>query len=175
MSSYKDFERVTKYWLGELEKYNEEPFLAITPYSEWSIGQIYVHIYQYLEVLVKPAIEQCLDPSVEGEKGGKTMPGMYLFSFKKFIGKSAKREENIDIEPYQPDGLMHGRDLMIKSLKLMMNLDSKLKNASKEQLKKKIHHPTLGKLTARDWYKVGILHFYHHIDQKKKNDKQFMR
>ena len=175
MSAYKDFERITKYWLGELEKYNEEPFLAKTPYSEWSVGQVYVHLFQYLKELVKPGIEKCLEPGFEGEKGGKTFAGVFLFTFKQFKGKATKREENLNVEPQNPESLMEARNLMIRSLKIMADLDDKIKKASKEQLKKKFTHPTLGKLTAREWYLVNIFHFYHHIDQKKKIDKHFMR
>ena len=174
MGRYKEFEKEAKFWLVELENYNEGPFSALTPNSEWTMGQLYEHLFQYT-VYCTEKIEESITVSSEGV-AKLTFAGKMVFSLGSFFGKKAKDSKMIIPDlPSQPEDIMDARNKIIRCLKLMDEAND-LINLHSDTAKESVsEHPVFGSLSAIQWFDLIIRHFKHHRKQKRKIDNYFIR
>ena len=78
MKDYKNFELITKFWLAELEKYNEGPFIKKPNDTSWSLGELYNHLYTSTLFYLKN-IENCIEKKEGKIGGGKNFAGTITF------------------------------------------------------------------------------------------------
>lgn len=175
MERYKKFEQIAKYWLSQLEKYNEEPIKLITEFSPWSISMLFDHMFTYNEQLCFLKIQECIDSTDLNLKKGKKFSGIMVFTFQKFLGKAKDSSLCLTNPPQNQESLMFIRNRMIKNMKMMSELSHKINLLPKEKLKNKAEHPTLGFLNIEEWYSLVTIHMYHHIITKEKIDQHFMK
>ena len=156
---------MTKFWLAELEKYNEEPFKKKPNDKSWSLGELYNHLYISTLFYIKN-IENCIDKK-EGKIGGrKNLAGTITFLQNSFLPFKYKLSINEKHPPEIPENIMAIKDKLIKLMKLMYSAAEKIDTLSKEDLKYKTKNPGFGFLNASEWYRLAEMHFRHHIKQK---------
>ncbi len=172
---YKKFEPVGKFWLTEIEKYNEEPFLKKPSENDWSMGQLYNHLINHTIDIQLNAINGCLLQTNGSIKGGKSFKGLMTFMRGGFPSYKIKSPLNDSYPPKDPKNIMETRNNFIRLLKTMNEISAKLDKLSKEDLKYKVKNERYGMLNAVEWYEVIIMHFKHHLTQKRRIDRTLMR
>ena len=175
MKYYKKFEPIGKYWLTEIEKYNEEPFLKKPNDQDWSMGQLYNHLINYTIDVQMNAINGCLLKANGSAKGGKSFKGVMTFMRGGYPSYKIKSKVNDANPPRAPKNIMEARNNFIKLLKAMNEISVKLEKLSKEDLNYKVKDNRLGMLNAVEWYDSVIMHFKHHLEQKKRIDRTLMK
>lgn len=169
---YKKFEKTGLFWLHELDKYNDAPFLDKPSEKEWSLGQLYSHLSNGTLLYHIKKIENCIAKEKGSLKGKKKFKGKMLFLMGSIPAKKIKSPLNEKYPPAQPEDVKQARNSMIKLLKSMNDISEKVLNADK---KYRVEHPSFGYLNAQEWYKLIELHFKHHLKQKKRLDKRLIR
>jgi hypothetical protein len=165
MKDYKNFETIAKFWLAELEKYNEEPFKKKPDEKSWSLGELYAHLYQSTLYYLKN-IDFCIEKK-EGQTGGsKNFKGKLTYLQSGFLPVKYRLSINEKHPPEMPEDIMAMRDKLIKLMKLMYLTAEKIEGLSKEDLKYKTKNPGFGFLNANEWYQLAEMHFRHHAKQK---------
>ncbi len=167
MKDYKNFESMTKFWLAELEKYNEEPFKRKPNDTSWSLGELYNHLYVSTLFYLKN-IDNCIEKKESKVGGRKNIAGTITFFQNSFMPFKYKLGVNEKYPPEMPKDIMAIKDKLIKLMKLMYFAGEKIEKLSKEDLKHKTKNPGFGFLNASEWYRLAEIHFRHHMRQKNK-------
>lgn len=164
-NTYKQLLPVAKYWLKELDFYGSNQFKKKTTVSSWSIGQIYDHLLRYSQDVHLKAIQECLLARESNLKEGKSFKGMIQFTYGSYL--PFKHKSTPYIEPVQPLSTEKVKDDFYRFLKLIYKF---AKEIDYKKPTAKVKHPTLGYLSAEEWFQLMEMHFRHHIKQKKKMD-----
>jgi hypothetical protein len=159
---------VGKYLLKELDYYGEKQFRKQTPVSVWTIGQWYDYIIEGSYAVHFNAIQNCLNQKNGSKGGGKTLLGIWVFTFKKFPPFKNKISAGYDI-PVQIESPSKAKDKMYGFIKEMHKLAIQIDRVGPSGYK--VKHPVLGMLTAEEWYRLIVLQLQHHLGQKRKVDK----
>jgi len=153
-------------WESELDAYSDEQFTKKPSQESWSIGQVYGHlVIGSLNYHIKQ-IEECLvNDAYQKEK--KTFPGKLMFFINYFPPVRIKVPPSPTYTSQQPES----KTTIVAGMRL---LQKKLRGLSGE-LDTAVHfgktkHPALGYLNAREWYQLIVMHFRHHLRQKKRID-----
>jgi hypothetical protein len=153
-------------WESELGKYSDEQFTLKPSPESWSIGQVYEHLVIGTLYYHTKQIEQCL-LSDANQKEKKTFPGKLMFSINSFPPVRIKVQPSPTYTPKQPkskEKLKAGMRLLQKKLQdLSGEIDNDIHFG-------KTKHPALGYLGTKEWYQLIVMHFRHHLRQKKRID-----
>jgi hypothetical protein len=160
------YKQVAGIWESELDTYSDEQFTKKPSEESWSIGQVYGHLVIGTMNYHIRQIEQCL-LSDENQKEKKTFPGKLMFFIKSFPPVRIKVPPSPTYTPQQPES----KKTIVAEMQL---LQEKLRDLSVE-IDTAVHfgktkHPALGYLNAGEWYQLIIMHFRHHLRQKKRID-----
>ncbi len=164
-NTYKQLLPLAKYWLKELDFYGNNQFKKKTNDSSWTIGQIYDHLLKYSQEVHLKAIQECLSAKESNAKEGKSFKGFLQFSYGGYL--PFKHKSNPYKEPAQPLSTEKVKDDFYRFLKLIYKV---AKEIDYKKPTAKVKHPTLGYLSAEEWFKLIEMHFRHHVKQKKKLD-----
>jgi len=153
-------------WESELDKYSDEQLSKKPSQESWSIGQVYGHlVIGTLNYQIKQ-IEECL-VSDDNQMNKKTFRGKLMFFINSFPPVRIKVPPSPTYTPQQPES----KTTIVAGMRL---LQKKLRGLS-DEIDKTVHfgktkHPALGYLNAREWYQLIVMHFRHHLRQKKRID-----
>lgn len=164
--TYKKLLPLSKYWLKELDFYGANQFKKKVNSTSWTIGQIYDHLLVYSQEVHIKAIQECLqtkDTTVNKE--GKSLKGMIQFAAGGYL--PLKYKSNPYKEPSQPLSTEKVKDDFYRFLKIVYKI---AKEIDYKKPTKKVKHPSLGYLSAEEWFQLIEMHFRHHVRQKKKLD-----
>ncbi|MDR2221768.1 MAG: DinB family protein [Flavobacteriaceae bacterium] len=166
-SILKDFEGVYEEWLVALDLYSEEQIKGYGADENWSIGQVYMHLIQATLEFQGKQLEVCL----EQEDNQSKMKNFRGFMVYKILGKfppvKIKVAPSSDYTPPAPKSKIDVRERMEKALEMMKLWEKKL-DTSKGG---KTLHPGFSYLNAQEWYLLILMHWKHHLKQKKALDK----
>lgn len=162
------YEKVSSYWLKELGNYSEEQFAKKPAEGSWSVGQVYTHLIMANDHFFIKNAAQCLNGEGEHKKGGKSKWGRLLFAINGFPPIKFKKPGGAETEPRQPENIEYIRRKLQVSIETMTQLSPKLAGYDPMQ---KVKHPAFGYLNAKEWFQMNLMHFRHHLRQKKKLDK----
>ena len=165
---YKKFLNTAKYYLKELDYYGKNQFKNKPSEKEWSIGQLYDHLINGTYAYHLKQIENCLHQKGGSETGEKKFKGKMLFFLKSFPNIRIKGISTALYEPEQPDSPVKVKDDLYKFIKAMHQAAKNIDALSPS--KYKVLHPSLGMLTAEEWYMLIEMHFRHHLKQKSRLD-----
>ena len=87
---YKGFEEEAKFWLNELEKYNDVPFTTQSPDDDWTMSKVYSYLALSVEQYCRN-IEDAINNGSKTSKGNKTLLGATVFIQKKLTNYSLKK------------------------------------------------------------------------------------
>jgi hypothetical protein len=158
--------QISGLWESELKKYSDEQFSKKPSPESWSIGQVYGHlVFGALSYHIKQ-IEQCF-LSDANQKEGKTFPGRLMFLINSFPPVRIKVPPSPTYTPKQPESKEKLRAGMRLLQKKLQDLSGEIDNTIHFG---KTQHPALGYLGAKEWYQLIVMHFRHHLRQKKRID-----
>jgi hypothetical protein len=160
------FVQIAALWESELDRYSDEQF-ALKPSPEsWSIGQVYEHLVTGGLNYHCKQIEQCM-LNDENQHENKTFLGKMIFLLHAFPPVRIKVPPSPAYTPQQPDNKERIKAGM-KLLKLkLQDLSGEIDHAVHFG---KTKHRVLGYLDAPEWYRLIVMHFRHHMLQKKRFD-----
>jgi len=164
-NTYKQLLPLAKYWLKELDFYGNNQFKKKVTNTSWTIGQIYDHLLKYSQEIHVKAIQECLLAKDANVKQGKSFKGFVQFSYGSYL--PFKHKSNPYKEPAQPLSTEKVKDDFYRFLKLIYKV---AKEIDYKKPSAKVKHPSLGYLSAEEWFKLMEMHFRHHVKQKKKLD-----
>lgn len=164
---YKIFEGEAKFWLDELEKYNDTPFVSQSPDNQWTMSKLYAYLTSScIDFYHKKISEQLTNSSEANSKKGKSFLGLVTFSQKKLTTNSIKKF-NADFTNFDDfKDVKEARGKVIQSMKLMLNLSKELEG--KENIKLK--HDQFGWLKLKEWYMLPAWHLRYSESTKGKID-----
>jgi hypothetical protein len=165
-NAFDTYVQIAALWESELEKYSDEQF-AVKPSPEsWSIGQVYEHLVMGGLNYHSKQIEQCM-LSDENQCARKTFSGTLIFLLHAFPPIRIKVPPSPTYTPKQPENkerIKAGLRLLKKKLQdLSGDMDHAVHSG-------KTKHRALGYLDAQEWYRLIVMHFRHHMRQKKRID-----
>jgi len=164
IDSYKDFEEEAKFWLGELEKYNDNPFTTQSHDNTWTMARLYSYLFSCTEYYCRQIQDALISDEKAHTKGNKTPIGIIVFAKKKITNTYLKKFHEKFPEYPALEGVAEAKSRIILSMKMMLNLSRKIQG--KENIK--IKHEQFGWLKLKDWYKLPRWHFENAEDLKRK-------
>lgn len=166
--TYKKLLPLSKYWLKELDFYGANQFKKKVTPTSWTIGQLYDHLLIYSQEVHLKAIQECLQTKdAAAKKEGKSLKGFIQFTIGSYL--PLKHKSNPYKEPSQPLSTEKVKDDFYRFLKVVYKV---AKEIDYKKPTKKVKHPTLGYLSAEEWFQLIEMHFRHHVRQKKKLDNE---
>ncbi len=163
---------MAKFWLAELEKYNEEPFQRKPDETGRSMGQLYAHLIGQAQNFHLINAQKCVESTDGALRGKKTFKGFLTFS-RGLLKQSSKRTKAFEKEAPRPyENLMATRDKLIRLIKDMADMDERLEKSGSAY---KVKHEELGFLDGREWYQLVELNFRFHIKFKEQVDQYLMK
>lgn len=166
--NFSKFELLAQTWLNEINRYSEEQFLRKPGNDEWSIGQVYVHLFQSAKFFHIKQIEQCVSRQGTAINGKKTKKGKVVFTLGMFLPIRVKVPPSPQYTPAQPK---NKEEVSEKLNQIIIEMKNILQTVERSPLESKTAHPAFGYLNAREWYQIIAMHFYHHLRQKSRLDK----
>ena len=166
--NFSKFESLVQIWQNEINKYTEEQFLRKPHDDEWSIGQVYMHLYQSAKFLHIKQIEQCVSRQGATINGKKAKKGKVVFTLGMFLPIRVKVPPSPQYTPAQPK---NKEEVSEKLNQIIIEMKNILQTVEQSLLESKTPHPAFGYLNAREWYQIIPMHFYHHLRQKSRLDK----
>jgi hypothetical protein len=165
---YKKFLDTAKYYLKELDFYGKNQFKYKPTEQDWSIGQLYDHLINGTYAYHLKQIENCLQKEGGAEKGEKKFKGKMLFFLKSFPNMRIKGVPATAYTPTQPESPVKVKDELYRFIKVMQQASKNIDAAAGSQYK--VLHPSLGMMSAEEWYMLIEMHFRHHLKQKSRLD-----
>jgi len=152
---YKSFEKEAKFWLEELEKYNDVPFSEQSHDEEWTLAKLYSYLYSVCVNFYCTSIRE----SIKEEKiikGRKNFIGVKTFMNGKISKHSLKKFNKSFVPKHEALTVNEAKSKILLSMKSMFNLRTELKSVDAKQ---KIKHPIFGTLSLKNMYQLPELHF----------------
>jgi hypothetical protein len=163
---YEKYEQIASIWESELDKYSDAQLSMIPSPDSWSLGQVYEHLFHGTLNFQAKQIDQCLlNDANQMEK--KTLPGKLIFALHAFPPVRVKVPPSPTYTPQQPEGRTSIKVDIHLLRKKLQDLAHEIDRASYFG---KTQHHALGYLGANEWFQLIIMHFRHHLRQKKRID-----
>ncbi|MEW6194354.1 MAG: DinB family protein [Bacteroidota bacterium] len=166
--NFSKFEPLVRHWQNELNKYTEEQFLRKPKEDEWSIGQVYMHLFQSAKFLHIKKIEECASQNGNAKTSGKTKRGKIIYALGMLLPVRVKVPPSPQYTPAQPKNKEEAFEKLNQIIVEMKNIIPITECAP---LESRTTHPALGYLNAREWYQLIRMHYQHHLRQKSRLDK----
>ncbi|WP_339274609.1 DinB family protein [Paenibacillus sp. FSL W8-0426] len=158
-------------YLSELNNLDMEQLLHKRCEEEWSVGQMYMHLIQSALFMHLKNVDQCLADhdfswSTVGEK---TEEGKAVFKLGSFPQVRIRVPASPQYTPQQPQNKEQLTDGLNRVMERMKSKEPDLYQAPDH---KKVPHPRLGELNAKEWFMLIEMHYRHHLLQleRLKND-----
>ena len=168
--TYKQIEAVLDIYRKRLDVIPDDLFNVTPPGGGWSYAEVYCHIMQ-ADLGSSIAIEKCMMKSCAPTLKGRSMLGLMVLSFGRFPPFRVNTpKEIIEKSPVRNITKEEARNLIIKCRKRTNELVPLIRNSSKNR---RIKHPRMGMLNARQWLKFILIHSKHHLRQLDRIEKKF--
>lgn len=155
------FEESTSRYAEELSHFSMEELTRQPSPSEWSIGQMYVHLYQSALFMQLANIEKCRSGS-DVTTGEKTDIGREVFAQGDLPPVRVQVPPSPGYTPSQPESkekILEGLNAVVAR---MQEVEHGLHAISSEH---KIAHPAFGPLNGQEWFQLIEMHYRHHFRQ----------
>jgi len=164
-------EAVLDEYRNRLDTISEEQFDLSPREGSWSYSEVYSHVMQ-ATIGASIALEKCTKSSCVPTSKGRTLIGVFVLTFGVFPGRVKVPPAILERSPVNKISKEEARNLIVKSRKRIDTV-AKLLFDSKPQ--KRIAHPRLGMLNARQWFKFILIHLNHHLRQLNRIEKKLTR
>jgi hypothetical protein len=161
------YEAIARTWIGFLDRYTEEQFLRKPSDESWSLGQLYNHLFNSAILFHLKQIETCADGKGTVMSGGKTAKGKLSYFIGGFPPIRIKVPPSPQYTPAQPVDKNDVKGKLLEAIRILDAARTKVDSASPNV---KTSHPAFGYLNAKEWYQMILMHYRHHLHQKKRLD-----
>jgi hypothetical protein len=165
-NTFDTYVEIAGVWESALAAYSEDQFVQKPSPERWSIGQVYGHLVLGTLAFHVQQMEECMGSNAN-QKEKKSFAGKFMFLIHKIPPVQIKVPPSPSYTPQQPeskDTIYDGFRVLRKKL---FYLSGELE---KTEYSGKTKHPALGYLDASEWYQLIVMHFHHHLLQKKRID-----
>jgi hypothetical protein len=161
------FTTVQNAYILALDRYTDEQFGAQPSEMEWSLGQMYEHLYGANIYFFLANVTRCLERRKGQEGGEMTDTGRSIFSYNSFPPIKIKVPEAVKgPEPVARDRAAY-RILFSESLMKGLALADALAQSESNY---KTLHPVFGYLNAWEWFQACEIHARHHLRQQQERE-----
>ena len=161
------FTEAMQSYLAALDRYSDEQFAAKPDEAEWSLGQMYQHLYEANTFFFLANAKRCLEKRKGQEGGEKTAAGLNVYQYNSFPPTKIKRPG----APNSPEPVAQDREtykaLFAKTLAEGNALADALTNDDGTY---KTQHFMFGWLNATEWLQGLEIHARHHLRQRQERE-----
>lgn len=163
----KAFADTMQSYLDALDRYSDEQFDAKPDETEWSLGQMYQHLYEANTFFFLANVKRCLEKRKGQEGGEKTAAGLNVYQYNSFPPTKIKRPG----APNSPEPIAQDRDIY----KTLFAKTLEQGNAWADALTEdggtyKTQHFAFGWLNAAEWFQGLEIHARHHVRQRQERE-----
>jgi DinB superfamily len=151
-------------YMSALNGYTDEQFAQKPSESEWSLGQMYEHLYRSTNFFFLANTVRCLEQR-KGQIGGdKNQYGDNLYKYNSFPPIKVKIPEVLrGPEPVAQDRANYAPHFA----KILADAQKMIEAVAADDGQYKCIQPAFGWLNAHEWFHLMELHFRHHLRQQK--------
>jgi len=166
----KDIETVLDIYRSRLDTIPDDQFTETPPGGGWSYAEVYSHILQ-ADISSTVAMEKCTLSTCKPTTQGRSLIGLYVFTFNRFPPVRVKTPETIAAKnPVKKIDKEEARNMIVKCRKRLNDVVPLIRDATPHG---KIKHPRFGMLNAAQWLKFIVIHSRHHLKQLDRIEKKF--
>jgi DinB superfamily len=159
------YEELAGYYMDELDKYSWELFTLKPSATEWSLGEMYNHLIE-TGFLQLASLQACAT-APENRKLKKTWVGKWVYMTGAIPPIKAKVPPSAEHTSQQPRSREELRQKLEQLSAQMKAIAPSIDSISPDR---KVKHPYFGYINAQEWYYHIVMHFAHHLRQKKRLD-----
>jgi hypothetical protein len=158
------------YWINELKRYDWDKITMKPSETQWSMGQVAIHLWMSSKGFFFKNAERCLSQEKTQTGKSKNFTGHLVFTLKMFPPVKVKMPESVSVEPIVPES----KEKLISKLEEIKGLAHQyIARIPQSDPRLKTRHPFLGWLNTAEWVQLCNIHFTHHTRQKKRIEKHF--
>lgn len=152
-------------YISDLDNYTYEQLIIKPSADEWSIGQVYVHLWMSAKGFFFKKAELCLKKEGTETGKGKNWKAHLVFLLGKMPDVKVKMPKSVAVEPKQPES----KEQLIAKLNEIKEMASAyIDRIPESDSSHKLHHPIFNHLNTAEWISLCNMHFNHHAEQKKR-------
>ena len=155
---------------NRLDSIPDEQFDLTPPDRGWSYAEVYSHILQ-ATIGASIALEKCTMSSCVPTNKGRSLIGLFVLTLGRFPGRVKAPAVVMERNPVKKLSKEEARNLIVKCRK---RIDDVSKIIFDSRPDKRVKHPRMGMLNARQWFKFILIHLKHHISQLNRIEKKFL-
>ena len=155
-------------WKKTVDKYELEDLRKKPDDSNWSLGQVCMHVILVHEKFFMKNAHKCLSGEGKNTRKGKNFMGRMIFFFKSIPPMKVKMPKSHAFEPPQPESK---EELNARFDHLIVMMDEVEKKMADADLSIKTKHPLLGMMNVLEWFKGAEMHIRHHFLQRNRVEK----
>ena len=149
-------------YIRELDGYTFEQLLMKPSPGEWSVGQVYLHVWMSAKGFFFKKAEQCLTKEGAEQGKSKNWKGTLVFLIGRMPTVRVKMPAKVAVEPKQPES----KEQIISKLNEIKQLSSEyIKRIPDADPSYKTKHPIFDYLNTGEWISLCNMHFRHHQSQ----------
>lgn len=156
------FLKVCDKWERDLPTYTDDQFTWRHDEREWSVGQVYQHLFGSARNYHLAQIEKCLASPENGDKG-KSFRGRFSFLLGSMPPVRIRVPPSPGYTPAQPENKTAIK-LLMEDVKSRMARTAE--DLNRGPVSGKTAHPAFGWLDAWEWFAIIEMHLRHHLAQK---------
>ncbi len=154
-------------YLDALNRYSDEQFAAKPDEAEWSLGQMYQHLYEANTFFFLANVKRCLEKRKGQDGGEKTAAGLNVYQHNSFPLIKVRRPA----APSSPEPVGQDREtykaLFAKTLQEGIAWADAL---AEDDGTYKTQHFAFGWLNAAEWFQNMEIHARHHLRQRQERE-----
>ncbi|MCU6792011.1 DinB family protein [Paenibacillus sp. WQ 127069] len=159
------FGEITEHYIQELNEFTMEQLRRQPSESEWSLGQMYVHLINSALYMQLRNADDCMTRSEDAiiSTEGKTETGEAIFNQGSLPPIRIQVPASPQYTPGQPDSkeqLVQGLQAVLRRMKEIGPM------LEQESMQHTVAHPRFGMLNAKEWFMLVEMHYRHHLRQK---------
>ncbi|SFL99088.1 DinB superfamily protein [Paenibacillus sp. 1_12] len=165
------FEEITAHYIQELNDFTMEQLRHQSSESEWSLGQMYLHLINSALYMQLRNVDDCMTPGEEAVSSpeGKTEAGNAVFE----QGSLPSMRIQVPPSPQYTPGQPESQEQLIQGLNKVLSRMKEIEPLlEKESLQQTVPHPRFGGLNAKEWFMLVEMHYRHHLRQKDRLKKE---
>ncbi len=162
------FTDIMQSYIDALDRYSDEQFAAQPDEAEWSLGQMYQHLYEANTYFFLANVKRCLEKRKGQEGGEMTAAGVNVYKYNSFPPIKVKRP----VAANSPEPIAQDRNTY-KAL-YAQTLHEGLAWAealSQDDGTYKTEHFRFGWLNGAEWLQGLEIHARHHLRQRQEREK----
>ena len=152
-------------YIRDLDHYTYEQLIAKPAPDQWSIGQVYIHLWMSAKGFFFKKAELCLNKDGTEQGKSKNWKGHLVFLMGKMPTVQVKMPDKVAVEPRQPES----KEQLISKLNEIKQMSTDyIARIADADLSHKAKHPIFSYLNTAEWISLCNMHFRHHEEQKKR-------